>query len=127
MEQWLALVSRNNLLKPKQALHRCVAQNTQSQLRVGAAKLNVTPKLEELPKNSLGIHDSIYIRAIVIDNGNKAALVTVAGNQNEQSWKASTERMEKEPGNSAKNVVILSTHSHSVGRITAQDERYLRR
>jgi len=99
------------------------AQNTQSQLRVGAAKLNVTPKLEELGANSLGIHDSVYIRAIVIDNGEtRSALVTVAGNQNEQSWKASTERMEKELGIPVKNVVLSSTHSHSVGRITALDE-----
>ena len=100
------------------------AQNTQSQLRVGAAKLNVTPKLEELGANSLGIHDSVYIRAIVIDNGEtRSALVTVAGNQNEQSWKASTERMEKELGIPVKNVVLSSTHSHSVGRITALDEK----
>ena len=64
------------------------------------------------------------VRAIVIDNGvTSAALITVAGNQNEQSWKASTERMEKELGIPAKNVVLSSTHSHSVGRITGMEEK----
>jgi neutral ceramidase len=103
----------------------CLAQTKQSQqIKVGAAKLNITPKLEELGANSLGIHDSIYVRAIVIDNGvTKAALVTVSGNQNEQSWKTSTERMEKELGIPAKNVVISSTHSHSVGRIATVEEK----
>jgi neutral ceramidase len=103
----------------------CFGQNKQSsQMKVGAAKLNVTPSKAELGPNSLGVHDSVYIRAIVIDNGiTKAALVTVAGNQNEQSWKVSTERMEKELGIPAKNVVISSTHSHSVGRITGMDEK----
>jgi neutral ceramidase len=103
----------------------CFAQNKQStQIKVGAAKLNITPSKEELGPNSLGIHDSVFVRAIVIDNGvTSAALVTVAGNQNEQSWKASTERMEKELGIPAKNVVISSTHSHSVGRIAGMDEK----
>jgi len=50
-------------------------------------------------------------------------LITVAGNQNEQSWKASTERMEKELGIPVENVVLSSTHSHSVGRITGLENR----
>ncbi len=103
----------------------CYAQSKQtSEIKVGAAKLNITPTKEELGPNSLGVHDSIYIRAIVINNGiTSAALVTVAGNQSEQSWKASTERMEKELGIPAKNVVLSSTHSHSVGRISNQGEK----
>ena len=93
-------------------------------LRVGAAKINITPSKDELGPNSLGIHDSVYCRAIVIDNGvTRAALITVAGNQNERAWKASTERMEKELGIPAKNVVLSSTHSHSVGRITNLEDK----
>ena len=95
-----------------------------SQLKAGAAKLNITPTKEELGPNSLGIHDSVYCRAIVIDNGvTRAALITVAGNQNERVWKASTERIEKELGIPAKNIVLSSTHSHSVGRINGMEEK----
>ena len=57
------------------------AQPDQPSLRVGAAKVDVTPAKSELPQSSLGILDQIYTRAIVIDNGKtKAALVEVAGN-----------------------------------------------
>jgi neutral ceramidase len=102
----------------------CFSQNNQSQIKVGAAKLNITPAKEELASNSLGIHDSVYCRAIVIDNGNtSAALVTVSGNQSEQAWSASTQRIQKELGIPAQNIVVSSTHSHSVGRIANMDEK----
>ncbi len=103
----------------------CFSQVKQStQIKVGAAKLNITPSIDELGPNSLGIHDSVYCRAIVVDNGKTGAvLVTVAGNQHEASWKASTERIEKELGIPAENVVLSSTHSHSVGHILNLDEK----
>jgi neutral ceramidase len=103
----------------------CFGQKGQlSALKVGAAKVNITPSKDELGPNSLGIHDSVYCRAIVIDNGvTTAALITVAGNQNERAWKASTERMEKELGIPSKNVVLSSTHSHSVGRIPGLEDK----
>jgi neutral ceramidase len=47
------------------------AQNTV--LRVGAAKVDVTPAENQLPKNYEGILDHIYSRAIVIDNGSATA------------------------------------------------------
>jgi neutral ceramidase len=94
------------------------------QIKVGAAKLNITQTKEELGTNSLGIHDSIYIRAIVIDNGvTSAALVTVSGNQSENSWKTATQRIEKELGIPAVNIVLSSTHSHSVGRVNGVDQK----
>jgi neutral ceramidase len=103
----------------------CFGQKGQSSpIKVGAAKVNITPSKDELGPNSLGIHDSVYCRAIVIDNGvTSAALITVAGNQNERAWKTSTERMEKELGIPAKNVVLSSTHSHSVGRIPGLEDK----
>ena len=49
-----------------------------SSLRVGAAKVDVTPTDSELPKNYLGVLDRLYARAIVLDNGTtRAALITV--------------------------------------------------
>lgn len=100
------------------------AITTPQPIKVGAAKFNITQTLEELGPNSLGIHDSIYIRAIVIDNGvTRSALITVPGNQNEQSWKASTEQMAKELGIPAENVMLCGTHSHSIGRVSNQAEK----
>jgi len=95
-------------------------------LKVGAAKVNITPSKEELSPGSLGIHDSIYCRAIVIDNGvTSSALITVSGNAGEQVWKVATQRIEKELGIPAVNIILSGTHSHSVGRVQGLDEKIL--
>jgi neutral ceramidase len=90
------------------------AQNTG--LRVGAAKVDVTPAANALPKNYDGILDHIYSRAIVIDNGSAtAALITVdAGGVPDAIWQAVSKQIENELGIPAKNVFLSATHSHSV-------------
>jgi len=90
------------------------AQNTS--LRAGAAKVDVTPAPNELPKNYDGILDHIYSRAIVIDNGRAtAALITVdAGGVPDGIWQAVSKQLESELGIPAKNVLLTATHSHSV-------------
>lgn len=90
------------------------AQNTA--LRVGAAKVDVTPSVNELPKNYDGILDHIYSRAIIIDNGSsKAALITLdAGGVPDAIWQAVSKQLESELGIPAQNVLLTATHSHSV-------------
>src|SRR5512146_1474918 len=85
-------------------------------LRVGAAKVDVTPDANALPKNYDGILDRIYSRAIVIDNGSTtAALITVdAGGVPDSIWQAVSKQLESELGIPAKNVLLSATHSHSV-------------
>ena len=70
-------------------------QNTA--LRVGAAKVDVTPAANALPQNYQGILDHIYSRAIVIDNGSAtAALITVdAGGVSDAIWQAVSKQLEK--------------------------------
>lgn len=84
--------------------------------RVGAAKVDITPAQNELPKGYLGILDQIYSRAIVIDNGHtSAALVTLdAGVVPDDVCKTVGERIEKELGIPAVNILFTATHSHSV-------------
>jgi neutral ceramidase len=99
------------------------AQPSQPALRVGAAKVNVTPAQSELPKTTLGILDQIYTRAIVIDNGKtKAALVEVAGNP-PRDFDAIAKRAEAELGIPAVQIVAGGTHSHSVGRVTGLNDK----
>jgi hypothetical protein len=85
-------------------------------LRAGAAKVDVTPSESELPKNSEGILDHIYSRAIVVDNGaTRAALITVdAGAIPDATWQQVTKRMESDLKIPAANVLITATHTHSV-------------
>jgi neutral ceramidase len=85
-------------------------------LRVGAARVDVTPAPNELPKNYDGILDQIYSRAIVIDNGSStAALITVdAGGVPDAIWQAVSRQLESEFAIPSKNVLLTATHSHSV-------------
>ena len=89
------------------------AQAPAGSFRVGAAKVDVTPA--QLPKNSEGILDHIYARAIVIDNGTaSAALVSVdTGMLGEQVWRTVSQRIEKELGIPAQNLIMTPTHTHS--------------
>jgi len=66
--------------------------------RVGAAKVDITPTPNELPKSYLGVLDHVYSRAIVIDNGRTSAvLITLdAGVVPTAVWKTVSDRIEKE-------------------------------
>jgi neutral/alkaline ceramidase-like enzyme len=88
-----------------------------SPLRVGAARVDVTPSQGELPKNSYGILDRLYARAIVIDNGAAtAALVTVdAGAIAEPLWQTVSQSIAKDLGIPPTHVLLTATHTHSAG------------
>lgn len=90
-------------------------------LRAGAAKVDVTPAESELPKTYEGIHDHLYSRAIVFDNGaTRAALLTLdAGGMSDALWQGVTKRAEAELGIPAKNILMTATHSHSAPRTPA--------
>jgi neutral ceramidase len=96
---------------------QCLGQsNKLASIKVGAAKVDVTPSADKLPANYEGIYDRIYSRAIVIDNGiSSATLVTVdIGMMSDQIWTNLSKRVEKELGIPAKNVMLTATHTHSV-------------
>jgi neutral ceramidase len=88
-----------------------------SPLRVGAAKVDVTPAQGELPKNSQGILDRLYARAIVVESaGTVAALITVdAGGVGDPIWQSVTKQLQSELGIPAANVLLTATHTHSAG------------
>jgi len=100
------------------------AQASASSFRVGAAKVDITPT--QLPKNSEGILDRIYARAIVIDNGaTSAALVSVdTGMLGEQAWSTVSERIQKELSIPAQNLIMNPTHTHSASGGTAEQIFY---
>lgn len=89
------------------------AQAPATSFRVGAAKVDITPT--QLPKNSEGILDHIYARAIVIDNGATSAALFSAdtGMLGEQAWRTVSQRIEKELGIPAQNLIMNPTHTHS--------------
>ena len=88
-----------------------------SPLRVGAAKVDVTPAAGELPKNSFGVLDRLYARAIVLESGPAtAALVTVdAGAIPDAIWQVVTQQVETDLRIPSANVLLTATHTHSAG------------
>lgn len=88
-----------------------------SPLRVGAAKVDVTPSQSELPKNSDGILDHVYARAIVLDNGAaSAALVSVDTIAiPDPLWQMVSQQIAKDLGIPATHVLLTATHTHSAG------------
>ena len=84
-------------------------------LRVGAAKVDVTPAEKDLPKSYEGILDHLYSRAIVVDSGTAStALISLdAGGISDPLWQGVTKQVESELGIPAKNVFITATHTHS--------------
>ncbi|MGW8315078.1 MAG: neutral/alkaline non-lysosomal ceramidase N-terminal domain-containing protein [Bacteroidales bacterium] len=81
----------------------------------GAAKVNITPAADALPSGFNRIHDSLYTRAIVIDNGlTSAALVSIDnGFLNESIWETVTKGIEEETGIPVENIFLCPTHTHS--------------
>jgi neutral ceramidase len=88
-----------------------------SSLRVGAARVDLTPAPGELPKNSRGVLDRLYARSIVLDNGRStAALISVdAGAVPDPIWQAVTRQLQSEFGIPSTNVLLTATHTHSAG------------
>jgi neutral ceramidase len=99
------------------------AQTRDSALRVGAARVDITPAQGELPKNSQGVLDRLYARAIVLESGSStAALITIdAGAVSDAIWQAVTERLRTELAIPTVNVLLTATHTHSAGGPRAPD------
>lgn len=87
----------------------------QGSLKVGAYKVNISPSPDMIKamQSYGGLHDSLFVRTIVIDNGiDKAALVTfdLIGIQGGTDL---TEAITNELGIKPENCLISATHSHN--------------
>ncbi len=83
--------------------------------RAGAARVDITPSENTLPKGFYNIHDRLYCRAIVIDNGSTlAALISVdIGMISNDLFDKVTKEIEKQTGIPAGNIFISPSHTHS--------------
>jgi len=97
----------------------------QATLRVGAAKVDITPADNALPETWRGINDRIYARAIVIDNGTtRAVLLTLdAGGIPTPLWQSISARLQEDFAIPVENMLVTATHTHSVPR--SQEPGYL--
>ena len=85
-------------------------------LRAGAARIDYTPAGDRVPRNFTGVLDPIYVRALVVDNGQtRAGFVSVdAGAIPTDLFNKVSARAARELGIPATQLLIGATHTHSV-------------
>jgi neutral ceramidase len=88
----------------------------QDNLRVGAARLDITPPSDPAtPPSGKYEHEKLYVRAIVLDNGSgRAALIGAdQGGLSEGIWEAASKQISTELSCPIENVLMSATHTHS--------------
>ncbi|HVN20565.1 MAG TPA: neutral/alkaline non-lysosomal ceramidase N-terminal domain-containing protein [Dongiaceae bacterium] len=90
-----------------------VAQGT---LRVGAARIDITPPSDPAnPPSGKYAHEKLYVRAIVLDNGTtRAALIGAdQGGFSEVMWREASKQIAAELKCPVENIIMSATHTHS--------------
>jgi len=91
-------------------------------LKAGVAKVNITPYVGinqsgfgNRTKGSVGIHDELYARAVVMDNGSEKIGIVSCDllNLDESSIASIREKSHKLTGMDGENIMISTTHTHS--------------
>ena len=100
----------------------CLCSAQRGQLQVGAAREDITPSADSLPKTSYGILDHCFTRAIVFTNGfTKAAFVSFDGAMINASLVASVnKRAANELNIPEGNIMYNWTHTHSGSSVNNQ-------
>ena len=90
-------------------------------LRAGAAKVDITPQdlagLTNLWRRPFeGVHDKIFLRALVVENGVNSAAIVAADLVEFGDTMPVRERIAKETGIPADHVIITASHDHNAPR-----------
>ena len=107
-------------------------------LRVGAARIDITPAVDAaLPMSGYGgrtqgfrgIHDNVYVRAIVLDDGTtQAALVAWESLfVPDVVWAETSKRIAAETGIRPENLLLSAVHDHGAPTLGLGETAVLRR
>ena len=93
-------------------------------LCAGAAKLDITPQdltgLTNLWGRPFeGVHDPIFLRALVVDNGKNAAVIVAADVVEFGDTQSVRERIERETSIPVDHIIITASHDHNAPRVGA--------
>ncbi len=99
-------------------------------LRAGAAAVDISPPLGEMvvggfvPFPAVKIHDPLYAKALVLENGQTQIAIVICDNLSiaREVYDASRELIAKETSLPPKNILMAATHTHSGTR--ARKEKY---
>lgn len=106
------------------------ASEAPAKLTVGAAKMNITPPAGMFPFHSeheaypyVSIHDTLYARAIVMDNGRKRAVLIELDEVQVPDPEALTQEVADAAGVTGEDVIICVSHTHSTLHPGGNDSR----
>ncbi|WP_440422158.1 neutral/alkaline non-lysosomal ceramidase N-terminal domain-containing protein [Prevotella merdae] len=123
----LALVSTSNITL---AMSTKKTEIKKTQLKVGAARQNITPPNAMFPFDALheacpytAVHDSLYARAIVMDNGEQRAVLVEIDEVQVPEPLATRKAVAVAAGVSESNVIICVSHTHSTLHPNGEDKR----
>jgi hypothetical protein len=113
----ILLVSAAVLLLTAPVAHAAAAPN----LKVGVAKVDITPKdttdmVGISPRPYGGVHDRLYARALVLDNGAVTAAIVALDLVEMGDTTVLRQRIEKELGIPAEHIIIHASHDHNAPR-----------
>jgi hypothetical protein len=99
------------------------AAGTPDVLRAGAARVDITPPLAELPAPYKTIYDPLYVRALVVDNGSARAAVIVADVPAIQAAIHADliQKVAKQAGIPAANILFSASHTHNSVRVASSN------
>jgi hypothetical protein len=85
-------------------------------LRVGTARIDITPAVNpDYPPSGKYDHEKMFMRAIVLDNGETRAVLMGGdiSNMGEEIWSVVSPKIGEELDCPTDNIIISATHSHS--------------
>ncbi len=84
-------------------------------LRAGAAKVDITPDANSIPKPFTSILDHLYARAIFLDNGRNRAVLLDAdvGGMDDGTWERVSKEISRQFNIPIPNILIAATHDHN--------------
>lgn len=92
------------------------ADSDQGTLRVGASKISIDPPREMLDGYS-GIHDSLYVRTIVLDNGTQRAALIALETSKVPGGESFLNDLSEASGIAREFLFVSSTHDHNTVRV----------
>ena len=100
------------------AISLCVSTvaTAQGTLKVGAARLDITPASDPAnPPSGKYEHEKLYLRAIVLDNGSTRAVLIGADQAGlpEAVWATASKQIAEELNCPVENILMSATHTHS--------------
>ncbi len=107
--------------------------NVKSQIRAGVGMTNITPALGTpmdgyyIERLASTVHDDLYARAVVLEDGSKTLVLVVADliDVAPYGFPAARKKIQEELNVPAENIIISATHTHTGPTFTTDYEKYI--